>query len=315
LTVGATPQDFFFQFNTEQEFVAQTASIVGQFSDPHLWLYDSTNTLIAANDDWSGLNSYLNLILQPGMYRLRAGYCCGDPDAERQGWSYLLDVSVTPVATTTEEVTTTSEEPTTTVQETTIPTVPVTTTDPEPSTSVETTTTTTNPTTLPEPSTTSSETPVTVEPQSTPTTLEESSPSTTVEATTTTRPPAQTTTTASSVPSVTTSQVPTTTPTTTLTAPQTPEPTPTPIPKTLETLPPLQNLTDGEAAVLVQQLKNAPRELKKQFEQEVNVFSGQFDNYIPADQKIPVGERRTLIAVTASLVTLGATAPSRKSRG
>ncbi len=301
--------------------MAETAWFDGRVSDPHLWLYDSTGTLIASNDDWFGLNSYLNLIVQPGAYRLRAGYCCGNPDAQRQGWSYLLDVSANPVSTTTELVTTsegtttTIEPATTTVQETTIPTDPAPTTDPEPSTSVETTTTTTPPTTPPEPSTTSSEPPVTVAPQSTPTTLEESSPSTTVEVSTTTRPPTQTTSTASSVPSVTSSQVPTTTPTTAVTAPETPEPTPTSTPETLETLPPLQNLTDTEAAVLVQQLNNAPRELKKQFEQQVNVFSGQFDNYIPADQKIPVGERRTLIAVTASLVTLGATAPSRKSRG
>ena len=302
--------------------MAETTWLDGRVSDPHLWLYDSTGRLIASNDDWFGLNSYLNLIVQPGAYRLRAGYCCGNPDAQRQGWSYLLDVSANPVSTTTELVTTTSEgtttttEPaTTTVQETTIPTDPAPTTDPEPSTTVETSTTTLPPTTPPGPSTTAPEPPVTVLPATTLTTLEQPSPTTTVEATTTTPPLPQTTSTTSSVPSVTTSEPATTTPTSTLPAIETPEPTPTTTPETLEILPPLENLTDAEAAVLVQQLNNAPDNLKKQFEQQVNVFSGQFDNYIPADQKIPVGERRTLIAVTASLVTLGATAPSRKSRG
>jgi hypothetical protein len=85
----------------------------GAVSDPHLWLYDTTGTLIAANDDWFGLNSYLNVSVAPGQYRLRAGYCCGDPDASRYGWVYLLDVSATPTASTTELVTTTSEESTT----------------------------------------------------------------------------------------------------------------------------------------------------------------------------------------------------------
>ena len=278
--------------------------------------------MIAANDDWFGLNSYLNVQVAPGQYRLRAGYCCGDPDASRNGWAYLLDVSATPTAPTTELVTTTTEESTTTTepvtttseQATTIPTYPVTTTDPEPSTTVETSTTTLPPTTIPEPSTTAPQPPVTVLPATTLTTLEQPSPTTTVEATTTTPPLPQTTSTTSSVPSVTISEPATTTPTSTLPAVETPEPVPTTAPETLEILPPLENLTDAEAAVLVQQLNNAPDELKRQFEEQVNVFSGQFDNYVPADQKIPVGERRTLIAVTASLVTLGSTAPSRKFR-
>jgi hypothetical protein len=73
-------------------------------------------------------------------------------------------------------------------------------------------------------------------------------------------------------------------------------------------------LTQTEKAQLVEQLNDAPVELKRQFEKTVNVFGGGFDDYVPADQRVPVGTRRTLIAVTGALVTLSSTAPTRRNR-
>jgi hypothetical protein len=73
-------------------------------------------------------------------------------------------------------------------------------------------------------------------------------------------------------------------------------------------------LTETEKAQLVEQLNDAPVELKRKFEQTVNVFGGGFDDYVPADQRVPVGTRRTLIAVTGALVTLSSTAPSRRNK-
>lgn len=303
--------------------MAQTSAFQGTVSDPHLWLYDPSGQLVAANDDTFGLHSYISFLTEPGLYRLRAGYCCGDPDAVRQGWAFNVQVSASPVpiysttepTTTTTEPTTTTEQPTTTqeqtttVQPTTIPTDPAPTTDPEPSTTVEPATTTSQP---PEPSTTvPPEPPSTVSPTTTQPALEPEVSTTPEQVVTTAGKPA---TTSTVLASTTTLQEATTTPTEPVATTQPPvEPT-APEPETLEILPPLENLTDAEAAVLVQQLNNAPDELKRQFEEQVNVFSGQFDSYVPADQRIPVGERRTLIAVTATLVTLGATAPSRKFR-
>ena len=73
-------------------------------------------------------------------------------------------------------------------------------------------------------------------------------------------------------------------------------------------------LTPAQIEQVVQVLNKATNKVKKHFEQTVNVYSGKFDSYIPANQTIPVKERRTLIAITGSLVSLGATAQNRKTR-
>ncbi len=73
-------------------------------------------------------------------------------------------------------------------------------------------------------------------------------------------------------------------------------------------------LTPAQIEQVVQVLNKATNKVKKHFEQTVNVYSGKFDSYIPANQTIPVKERRTLIAITGSLVSLGATAQNRKIR-
>lgn len=58
--------------------------------DSMLWLYDSTGTLLAANDDsftehtgGYSLASTIRINLPAGEYRVRAGVCCGDPAADR----------------------------------------------------------------------------------------------------------------------------------------------------------------------------------------------------------------------------------------
>ena len=343
----------------------------GYGSDPMLWLYTQAGELVAQNDDWYGLQSNLDLIVGPGTYRLRAGFCCGDPDATRPGQVYDLQTSVAPItpnadptttvpestttsvesSTTTQppETTSTTDAPTTTLPETTssvtIPTTTqpevtvapttseqTTTTVPEVSTTVEIPTTTQEVTTTTEVATTTSDVPTTTKPT---TTTEE--PSTTVQVTTilptsslplpplkptaTTSPTtAPQTTTTTEPPTTSTTQVLVTTtlieavpPETSSTLPATaPEPT---VPEPITELPAdIQNLTMTEKAQLVEQLNAAPVELKREFEETVNVFGGGFDNYVPADQRVPVGTRRTLIAVTAAMVTLSTTAPARRNR-
>jgi len=73
------------------------------------------------------------------------------------------------------------------------------------------------------------------------------------------------------------------------------------------------DLTDAQAEQIAQALTNAPAEVKQAFQEAVNVFGGQFDSYVPTGSTVPVGTRRTLIAVTTA--TFAASTPmSRKNK-
>jgi len=68
----------------------------------------------------------------------------------------------------------------------------------------------------------------------------------------------------------------------------------------------VEDLTDEQAEQLVEVLTDAPKKVKKAFENKVNVFSGLFNSYKMVGSTIPVGERRTLLAVSNTLVAVGA---------
>lgn len=68
-----------------------------------------------------------------------------------------------------------------------------------------------------------------------------------------------------------------------------------------------ENLDSGALEIISDALSEAPTEVKEEFEEQVNVFSGDFDNYVPSGSTIPVEDRRVVVAVTA--VTLAAAAP------
>lgn len=59
-------------------------------------------------------------------------------------------------------------------------------------------------------------------------------------------------------------------------------------------------------------VSNAPPEIKKQFEKEINIFGGGLDKYVPTGSKIPVGERRTLVIIGAVLTAMPVVASKRK---
>ena len=61
----------------------------------------------------------------------------------------------------------------------------------------------------------------------------------------------------------------------------------------------VNNLTAEEAQAIVEAVQNAPAEVREAFEEEINIFSPGFDNYVPLGSNIPVSTRRTLIAVAA----------------
>lgn len=71
-------------------------------------------------------------------------------------------------------------------------------------------------------------------------------------------------------------------------------------------------LTDAEAEQLSAVLSDAPDEVKAEFESQVDVFSGQFDTYVPLGSVVDVGTRRTLVAVTATTLVAIPTPTSRR---
>lgn len=74
-----------------------------------------------------------------------------------------------------------------------------------------------------------------------------------------------------------------------------------------------ESVTDDQAALIIQALDQAPDEVKKAFEDNVNVFSGIWSSYKMVGQTITVAERVTLVAVAN---TMGAaTAVLRRRNG
>jgi hypothetical protein len=64
-------------------------------------------------------------------------------------------------------------------------------------------------------------------------------------------------------------------------------------------------LTDTQTEELIAAIESAPTEIREEFEYTINIFGEGLDDYTPIGSNIPVGERRTLIAVTAG-ITLAA---------
>ena len=75
----------------------------------------------------------------------------------------------------------------------------------------------------------------------------------------------------------------------------------------------VEELTAEVAEELVQVLNEAPTKVKKAFQETINVFAGVFDSYQMVGQTIPVGERRTLVAVSNTLVAVGASLRRRSN--
>jgi hypothetical protein len=64
-------------------------------------------------------------------------------------------------------------------------------------------------------------------------------------------------------------------------------------------------LSDAQTEELIAAIESAPTEIREEFEDTIDIFGEGLDNYTPTGSTIPVGERRTLIAVTAG-ITLAA---------
>ncbi len=75
----------------------------------------------------------------------------------------------------------------------------------------------------------------------------------------------------------------------------------------------VEELTTEQADELVEVLNEAPTKVKKAFQETIDVFSGLFDSFQMVGQTIPVGERRTLVAVSNTLVAVGASLRRRNT--
>jgi len=326
------PSDFYFQWS-EPKTVSIQADAWKYGIDSMFWLYDDNNNLVALNDDYYGLDSYISYEMQAGVtYRLRAGVCCGNPEAW-YGNSYTIETSDTPTVTpeyptTTLPPTTTTEEPTTTTSTTTSSTTSTTTTTVEPTTTtVETTTTTV----YVVPETVAPTTTTTVAPTTTSTTTSSTTTTSTLPEVATTLPEVTTTSVAQTVPSTTTTTV---APQTTTTAivqeiiPSTTTIAPSQvisngldarealaIVTSVEVLKQLTSteasevfksvevgeLTNDQAEALVEAVQDAPEEVRSAFEDEINIFGGKFNDYVPLGSTIDVGQRKALVAASGVL--------------
>ena len=71
-------------------------------------------------------------------------------------------------------------------------------------------------------------------------------------------------------------------------------------------------LSDDQALALSEALTDAPDNVKQEFEQQIDVFGGQFDTYVATGSAVPVGARRVIVA--AAVAAFAMPAPSSSSR-
>ena len=79
-----------------------------------------------------------------------------------------------------------------------------------------------------------------------------------------------------------------------------------------------ESFTQDESAEIMEVLTDADDEVKKAFEESVNIFEDEnFNTYVPTGSAIDVGTRRVVVAAGAALAAAGASVPaaSSSSRG
>jgi hypothetical protein len=142
---------------------------------------------------------------------------------------------------------------------------------------------------------------------------------TTTEAPTTTQIPLPATTTTNTVLPTTTEVVTTTTVlpvTTTLISPDTtttsvpevaiPNLAETPIEEAQEYFESLDigALSADEVTELIAEVQNAPVEVREAFEEAINIFGGEADNYVPLGSTVPIKTRRVIVVATAFMIAM-----------
>lgn len=72
-------------------------------------------------------------------------------------------------------------------------------------------------------------------------------------------------------------------------------------------------LSDEDAEAIVEAVQNAPTDVKKKFENEINIFSDKFDKYVPVGSTVPVSTRRVIVAAAAAVFAAPAPSTSTSS--
>jgi hypothetical protein len=70
-------------------------------------------------------------------------------------------------------------------------------------------------------------------------------------------------------------------------------------------------LDETQIAELTAAIQDAPLAVQEAFEQTIDIFGG-FDDYVPTGSNIPVGERRTLIAIAAGTTLTAASSKIKR---
>ena len=63
----------------------------------------------------------------------------------------------------------------------------------------------------------------------------------------------------------------------------------------------VSDLSDAQAEQLIEAVQDAPEEVRAAFEEQINVFGGKFNTYVPVGSSINVGQRRVLVAASGVL--------------
>lgn len=157
-------EDLWFSVSEPMVFTVRAYAWDSSRIDSMLWLYDADGQLVVQNDDsMYGLDSWIEVPLSAGSYRLRAGVCCFDPD-RWYGSSYIVETNVQPLPEEPNAIPSSTTTSTTVVESTTTTEVPVVSTT---TTTSEAPTTTTEPvaTTVPEVEVPDSTAPLTTVPE------------------------------------------------------------------------------------------------------------------------------------------------------
>jgi len=71
-------------------------------------------------------------------------------------------------------------------------------------------------------------------------------------------------------------------------------------------------LDEEQEAALIEAVQAAPEEVREAFEQQVDIFKEGLDDYVPVGSTIPVGQRRTIVAIGAAITAAGAATRMRR---
>jgi hypothetical protein len=74
----------------------------------------------------------------------------------------------------------------------------------------------------------------------------------------------------------------------------------------------LEDLPPDQLEQVIAAVQDAPQEIREVFEQEINVFGGAADNYVPVGSSVDVKTRRVIVVTTAFMIAVPPVPTRRK---